>query len=450
MSDVNIRPARSKVRPIAELGRIADEAHANNKSVALCHGVFDLVHLGHIRHIEAARAEGDLLMVTLTADRFVNKGPGRPIFPDNMRAEMLAALEYVDYVGINDNPTAEPVIDTIRPDVYVKGSDYENPEDDITGKIDDERLTVERHGGRLVYTKDITFSSSTLINRYLDVYDPPLRDLLDRMRSDQSLERLMGVLDKVRDSKVLLVGDAIIDEYQYVEAMGKAAKENILATLFVEREIFAGGIFAAANHVASFCREVEIITALGDDDSFEDVVRRNLKPNVTLNALRIPGRPTTRKTRFVENGYSPRKLFEVYTMNDHPLPQDLVGKLNMLIADKAKGADVVVVTDFGHGLIGASTVQQLIASAKFLAVNTQSNSGNHGYNPITKYPKADFFSIDTPEARLATRDKFSDVAVLIEKHLSERIDCDKIIITLGAHGCMAYEKGKGITRIPAF
>src|SRR6202035_660638 len=112
----------------------------------------------------------------ITADRFVNKGPGRPIFSERMRAEMLAALEYVDWVGINHGSSAEPVLDAVKPDVYVKGSDYENPEEDITGKIAVERDAVERHGGRIVFTKDITFSSSTLINRYLDVYDPPLRD----------------------------------------------------------------------------------------------------------------------------------------------------------------------------------------------------------------------------------------------------------------------------------
>ena len=120
--------------------------------MALCHGVFDLVHLGHIRHIQAARNEGDVVMVTITADHYVNKGPGRPIFPENMRAEMLASLANVDWVGINHTSSAEPVLDTVRPDIYVKGSDYENPEDDITGKIKSERDAVERHGGRIVFT----------------------------------------------------------------------------------------------------------------------------------------------------------------------------------------------------------------------------------------------------------------------------------------------------------
>jgi rfaE bifunctional protein nucleotidyltransferase chain/domain len=115
-------PAHAKIKTIEELGEIAKAAQSQGRSVALCHGVFDLVHLGHIRHIQAARNEGDVVMVTITADRYVNKGPGRPIFPENMRAEMLASLANVDWVGINRTTSAEPVLDTVRPDIYVKGS----------------------------------------------------------------------------------------------------------------------------------------------------------------------------------------------------------------------------------------------------------------------------------------------------------------------------------------
>lgn len=100
--------ARSKLKTIAELGEIARLVRARGKTVALCHGVFDVVHLGHARHVEAARREADVLMVTVTADQFVNKGPGRPIFPELLRAEMLASLSCVDWVGINHAFSAEP------------------------------------------------------------------------------------------------------------------------------------------------------------------------------------------------------------------------------------------------------------------------------------------------------------------------------------------------------
>src|SRR6185312_315264 len=219
--------AHEKVRSIEELGDIARSAQARGLKVALCHGVFDVVHLGHIRHIQAARREGDVVIVTITADRHVNKGPGRPVFAENMRAEMLATLSTVDWVGISQSPSAEQIIEIIRPDIYVKGSDYANSEDDVTGKINAERDAVERHGGRLTFTREVTFSSSSLVNQYFDIYDPPLRDYLKKVRDGGGASRLLGLIDKIQDMHVVLVGDTIIDEYQYVSALGKSSKENI-------------------------------------------------------------------------------------------------------------------------------------------------------------------------------------------------------------------------------
>jgi rfaE bifunctional protein nucleotidyltransferase chain/domain len=442
-------PAHAKIKTIEQLGEVARAAQSQGRSVALCHGVFDLVHLGHIRHIQAARNEGDVVMVTVTADRYVNKGPGRPIFPENMRAEMLASLANVDWVGINHTSSAEPVLDTIRPDIYVKGSDYENPDDDITGKIKSERDTVERHGGRIVFTRDVTFSSSSLVNRYFDIYDPPLRDYLQQVREGGGAERLLKLIDSVQDMHVVLVGDTIIDEYQYVSALGKPSKENIVATLFRSREQFAGGVLAAANHVASFCKSVEIVTVLGGDDYPKEFIEAHLRPNVKLTPIRVFGRPTTRKLRYVELGYL-HKLFEVYTMNDTPFGESEREEIDRVASERVRGADVVIATDFGHGMIAASTIDALIANSKFLAVNAQSNGGNFGYNLVTRYPKADYICIDAPEARLATADKFSDIASVIEKQLHDRIDCDNIIVTHGSFGCYPFSVKTGVARVPAF
>lgn len=443
------RWARDKVKTVDELAAMVSEAQKAGETVVLAHGVFDLVHMGHVRHLEAARREGTVLVVTTTADKHVHKGPGRPVFPEELRAEMLAALEYVDAVAINPSPDATQLLRTIRPDVYLKGSDYENPDGDITGMIGAERKAVEEHGGKMVLTRDITFSSSALINQHLDVHEPALREYLASVRDTGGQDAIHALIDKVRDYKVLFVGDVIIDEYQYVAPLGKSPKENMIATLFQDREVFAGGVIAAANHVAGFCKEVEVLTCLGDQDSYEDLVLDSLKPNVRLTALHRDNAPTTRKTRFVETGYL-RKLFEVYSMDDAPLDEPLETSLNKAIKEKAKAADLVIVTDFGHGLIGPSSVQALIDNARFLAVNTQSNSANTGFNLISKYPKADYVCIDTPEARMVTADKHSEVSVIAAEKLPQKIDCKRFIITHGNNGCVAYDKDVGAQHIPVF
>jgi rfaE bifunctional protein nucleotidyltransferase chain/domain len=138
------------------------ELRGQGLTIVQCHGVFDLLHPGHVSHLAEAKAQGDILVVTVTPDRFVNKGPGRPVFTQEHRALMLAALEVVDFVAITDNPTAVDAITAIRPDVYVKGPDYTDPDDDISGNISVEEAAVVSCGGRIYFTQ-----APTMIQRLL-------------------------------------------------------------------------------------------------------------------------------------------------------------------------------------------------------------------------------------------------------------------------------------------
>jgi len=445
----NDMTVRDKVRTVEELADIAESLRAEGKKIVLCHGVYDLVHMGHVRHLEQAKKEGDVLIVTTTDDAHVNKGPDRPIFAEDLRAEMLAALQYVDWVAINHRLTSEYVLDSIRPDVYVKGSDYENPEDDDTGNFAREFKMLEKHGGRMAFTRDITFSSSELINQHMGVYDRPLQEYLNTLRGTNAADEIIDLVNSVENMKVLLIGDAIIDEYQYVDPMGKSAKESMIATRFKDKEVFAGGVIAAANHVASLCREVEVITALGNLDTQEKLIRRSLKPNVRLTPLYRDEVPTTRKTRFVDSGYL-HKLFEVYFFDDSPPDKAFETSLNDLIAERAGDFDLVIVTDFGHGMIMPSTIGVMRDRSKFLAVNTQTNSANIGYNLITRYPGADYVCIDAPEAQLAVEDRTSELEIIVADKLAAKIDCPMINVTFGKHGCVSYDKNNGTIRIPAF
>ena len=447
--------ARQKITTLDDLAIRVRTAKKAGQKVVYAHGVFDLLHLGHVRHLEAARRNGTYLVVTVTADKFVNKGPGRPVFPENLRAEMLATLIYVDGVAINHTPTAENALQLLQPDVYVKGADYRNTAADVTGKIVAEREVVKSYGGEVIFTDEEAYSSSTLINRHFDVHTPSMRSYLENLRASHDMDNFLSEIEGLKDVKVLVIGDAIIDEYQYVSVLGRPSKETIIATQFMEREVFAGGAIAAANHIAGFCDHVGLITSLGSEDSYEDLIRARLRDNVELSCIVRENAPTTRKCRFVDRGYSLRKLFEVYTMDDTPLAPTAQSALNDLIAEWMKEFDVVIVTDFGHGFLHGSTVELLWRSAPFLAVNAQTNSANHGYNLISKYKRADYVCLDGPEARLAVRSQHSDDEELILR-LPSIIDCEKVIVTQGKDGCLTYDKvlhsaGKsgGLRHVPA-
>lgn len=438
----------NKIVTLEELALQVAALKQQGKRVIQAHGTFDLLHLGHVKHLETARKKADCLIVTLTADKYVNKGPNRPVFNEQLRAEMLASLEVVNWVSINPNPDAVPAITKIKPNYYAKGQDYINPEGDITGKIVDERNAIESVGGEIMFTEEITFSSTQLINEHMNVYEPDVRTLIGRIKEDDGCAKLCAMIDKMADLKVLIVGDAIIDEYHYAIPMAKAAKENMIATRYQDEERFAGGVFATANHLASFCNQVDIVTCLGTRDSKEDFIREKLKPGVNLHAIYREDCPTTTKRRFVDPNYM-RKMFEVYFMNDEPLLRDAEDKLNGLLNKIIGNYDVVIANDFGHGMIGRSTVDLLSEKARFLAVNTQSNSANMGYNLIHKYPRADFVCIDAPEARLALTDKISPIEEVIKTRLPKTIACGKFIVTHGRHGCITYEDNDVVHTIPA-
>jgi rfaE bifunctional protein nucleotidyltransferase chain/domain len=440
-----------KVLSLEQLTAVAGTLHRQGRKLVLCHGVFDLFHIGHLRHLKSAREFGDVLVVSLTGDKYVNKGPDRPAFPSELRAELLAGLELVDYVTVVEEPSALPSIGATRPHFFVKGGEYFDPKQDITGKITHEKELVESFGGELVFTRDITFSSSNLLNSYFAFHDEAARNYLARLRQTGLEAKVFKLLDRVADMRFVVVGETIIDRYVYVDAMGKAAKENIIATLQRNEEVFAGGVVAVANNLAALTPNVELITFVGDPlmgENYETLVRASLNPAVTVRFIRRPGSPTVRKTRFVEPTYV-RKLFEVYDMDDYPTPTEVEEEFNRLLSDALATADGTIVCDFGHGMINRSTVALLQQKARFLAVNAQSNAGNIGYNLIDKYSRADMICIDAMEARLAVRDKHASIPDIVMERLPQLIDCPNVLITDGRQGCYANANG-GAAHIPSF
>lgn len=424
---------------LKELRAFCKECHDHGKKVVLCHGVFDVLHVGHIRHLDYAKKNGDILVVTVTGDDFVNKGPDRPVFPSDLRLEMLASLGLVDRVTTIEEPSALSAIEVVRPDIYVKGKEYIE-KDDITGKITSEAELVEKYGGAVVYTDDIVFSSSNLINNHMNMIAEPVRAFLNQIKEDDGEYRVSECLSKIGQLKILIVGETIIDSYHYVSPMGKAAKENIIATLFSHEENFAGGAIAAANHLASICDNVEVLTMLGDPNLSEDhydFVRAKLDEKVGLDVVTRPNGPTVLKRRFVEPTYV-RKLFEVYNMDDSPLPDSTQKVFHKKLQTKVNEADLVIICDFGHGFMDSKACRIVEKDARFLAINTQSNSGNLGYNLASKYKRADFLCIDAPEARLVTNSKHVGLDEIVAKILPQEINGRHFMITHGKHGCYTY------------
>ena len=303
-----------KILELAQLALRARELRAQGKRVVLCHGTFDLMHTGHIRYLQRAKQEGDVLLVTLTGDAYVNKGPGRPVFNEHLRSENLAALACVDFVAINQAISAVEALHAIQPNIYAKGSDYRS-HNAVTGNIVLEQAAVEVHGGHVFYTDEITFSSSNLLNSYFDVFPPEVKAFLKDFRERWPEHEIQQMIASLADLKVLVAGDAIIDQYHYTTPLGQTGKGSFLAVQYQAEEQFAGGSIAVANHVAGFARNVTLLTGLGKIDSHETFIREKLLNNVEPVFFTFADAPTVTNRRFVDSDLA--KLFEVYFYKEY-------------------------------------------------------------------------------------------------------------------------------------
>jgi len=439
--------SKNKMLTLDELARVVASLRQAGKVVVHCHGVFDLMHIGHIRHFEQARQLGDVLIVTVTPDRFVNKGPNRPVFPEAHRAWSIGALACVDYVAINQWPMATDTIRLLKPDIFVKGTEFRNLED-RTGAVALEEQAIREVGGRIEFAGDVIFSSSSLLNHHFNIFPEETERFLRSFSGRYTSDDVIRSLERARRLRVLVLGEAIVDEYQYCETLGKAGKEPVLAARHVSSERFAGGVLAVANHVAAVCDRVCVLTLLGEIDSHEQFIREHLHPAVEKIFLYIENAPTIVKRRFLEL-YPLQKLFEIYVMAEI----ERLGSQSAAICEKLDALlpeyDVVVVADYGHGMVSPEVADLLSAKAPFLAINTQVNAGNHGFNTVSKYRRANFISISEKEIRMEARSPQGDLRTIIGD-VSAKLSCDRIIITRGVQGCLCYSRGEGFCETPAF
>jgi bifunctional ADP-heptose synthase (sugar kinase/adenylyltransferase) len=330
----------------------------------------------------------------------VKKGPGRPVFNQRLRAESVAALACVDFVALNDDPTAVETIRRIKPDLYVKGGEYSKHEDDLTGKICDEENAVRSVGGDVYFTNDITFSSTALLNSHFNVFPDEAGKFLSKFKKKYTAEGIITKLKKLKDLSVLVIGDTIIDSYCYCAGLGKPSKDNIVATRYLYEEQFAGGTLAVANHVAGFCDNVSLVSMVGNEKENIKFIKSRLRKNIKHRFFIEKNMKTIVKKRFLDPAFL-SKMFELCYMDDFIMDKKIEKDILRHLSSEVKKYDLVIVSDFGHGFMSPRLVDFISKKARFLAVNTQTNSANTGFNLVTKYPRADYICIDEPEIRIA-------------------------------------------------
>lgn len=425
--------------------------HKDGKTIALCHGVFDLVHPGHIIHLEQAKKMADILVVSITAAQYVRKGPGRPYFDDQMRMKVLAALECVDYVMLSEGYTVDDIVECIEPDIYVKGEEYARAEDDLTGKIEEEKALVESHGGKIGYTTGQVFSSTKLINTAMSGLSEEVRAYMLDFKTRYHMAKIREYAEKASKLKVLVVGDVIIDKYSYCDVQGMMSKDMGYSAKLFYTEEYLGGAVAIARHLSTFADTVTLMSVVGKEEKIQNLLLNKLTDGVQLDMVYSSWRPTIIKHRYLTRNEKREEYKKIFAVNNIPENLSYEEKVLTDFKNRLKNTitkyDAVFVCDFGHGLIDRETMELIQEKAKFLVLNCQTNSSNKGLNIITKYTRADVFSLDQQELKLAFPENSMDEEKGL-KRLSEYLGC-KGWLTRGSKGAWGIDKEK-IWECPAF
>ena len=442
----------SKLISFADAPALFARLRAAGKKIVQCHGTFDLVHPGHIVHFEEAKALGDLLVVTVTGERFVNKGPGRPYFNDEMRSKWLSALESVDHVVIVPFAAAVEAIDCVRPHVYCKGREYSETANDVTGNIHDDVAAVQRCGGEIRYVGSVVFSSSRLLNNHFETHPTEVKDYCRQVSEQCPSAEFLRVVEQLAHLRVLIVGDVIFDRYTTLEVQGLTSKSRILSGRFVADDMQAGGALAVFRHIREFTPHVKLIGLAGAEPWLEPTLRPFIAPTED-EIVRSPDFTTVVKQRFVEprtEGKELGKLFSVNFIDKHHPGAALQRAVIERIAAHVDHCDIVVVMDFGHGVLEEAVRDYVQDKARFLAVNCQTNSNNHGFNILNRrYRRADAFTLDQTEITLAVGHREFDFRKELGG-LGQKLGSQYAWLTRGASETLGWRPEAAVTACAPF
>lgn len=420
-----------KIITLSKLTKITGKI-PRKKKIILCHGNFDVVHPGHVRHLTYAKSKADILVVSITADKFIQKGVYRPFVPQNLRALNIAAFQMVDYVIIDHNEKPIKTLSILKPDYFAKGFEY--TASGLPPATKEESKIVENYGGEMIFTPgDIIYSSTKI----LSLAKPKINNdkVIALMEGNKiTFNSIKNYLKKLENFKVHVVGDTIIDTYTKTNLIGGNTKTPTPSVLYQEEYNYIGGAGVVAKHLRAAGARVKFTTVLGDDEQKSFVLREMKKSKIKINAIIDKTRPTTKKNTVTAGGY---KLLKIDRVDNHPISEKILNKVKKFVGSEK--CDAIIFCDFRHGIFNKTSVPILISSIKkgiFKAADSQvaTRWGN-----ITEFKKFDLITPNEKEARFSLADQDSSISELT-RQLASKTNFKNLILKLGERGIFSVSK----------
>ncbi len=425
------RKYSKKIVTLANLSKILGKRPRKQK-VILCHGNFDVVHPGHVRHLIYAKSKANILVVSITADRFIQKGMYRPFVPEGIRALNLAAFEMVDYVTIDNNKTSINILKKLNPDYFAKGFEYSSG--GLPPATQEESAVVENYGGEMIFTPgDVVYSSTKL----LDLSKPDIDNfkLLDLMqRSRISFDMLRETIKKIKKIKVHVLGDTIIDTHTKTNLIGGYLKTPTPSVLYQETRNYTGGASIVAKHLKEAGANVNFTTILGNDELKNFIIGEMKKSKIKLNFILDKNRPTTNKNTIISNNYN---LLKIDKVDNQPISANILKKIQKIVSkDKS---DVFIFSDFRHGIFNKSNISLLSSSIKKNTFKVADSQVATRWGNITDFKNFDLITPNEKEARFSLADQDASISNLTSQ-LDMQIKPKNLILKLGERGLFASGK----------
>jgi rfaE bifunctional protein kinase chain/domain len=400
------------------------------KKVVLCHGVFDVIHPGHLRHFSYVKKKADILVVSITEDQFVGKGHYKPHIPSHLRALTLCALEIVDYVLINKTATALNVINSLKPDFFAKGYEYSDKKNFNT--TEEDRL-VNSYGGKFLFTPGDLIYSSTNIQKNKDINIDIEKIIFYMKYKNINFIDIKNILLKKSKINIHVVGDTIVDKYIVTNLIGGQIKTPTISVSYLSENSFLGGAAIVASHLKSAGATVTFTTVLGKDKIKNFVIKELKKQNIRVNPLILNYRPTTEKCAIIANNY---RLLKIDNLDNQPISNSDVMKICKII--KKVNTECIIFSDFRHGIFHKESIKNFIDFIPKNILRVADSQVASRWGNILDYINFDIITPNEKEARFSLADQDSNVSNLARNLLKET-KCKNIFLKLGSRGVCSID-----------
>jgi rfaE bifunctional protein kinase chain/domain/rfaE bifunctional protein nucleotidyltransferase chain/domain len=420
-----------KVKSVSELLNSIG-TFPRSETAILCHGVFDVVHPGHLRHLSYAKSKAKVLIVSLTADRHIKKGTYRPHVPENIRALNLAALEMVDYVIIDDSATPIENIEKLKPDFFAKGFEYSGSSLPVATL--EESAAVSAYGGKIIFTPgDLVLSSSNLIEQKAP--NLKIEKIISIMQTHKfTFTDITNALDEFDGIKVHVIGDTIVDTYTETSMIGGQTKTPTISVRYLDSKSYVGGAGVVALHLQSAGAKVTLTTLLGQDSLAQMVYKDLQSSGITINRISDNQRPTTQKNAIICNGY---RLLKLDTLDNTPVSTAVSNDFMKSIS--STDSDIVVFSDFRHGIFHKQNIPDLISAINRNVFKVADSQVASRWGNVSDFIGFDLITPNEREARFSLADQDSTIGPLAG-NLYKLAKCKNLILKLGEKGLIGLSR----------